>query len=408
MAGAVPSIPGIKAPPQYADGLRQVVARLLRRKNTNFPGAQPVSFNKSHIKENLEKEDYFVCEKSDGIRCLMFLTQEGENEATYLIDRKNDYYYVQGLHFPLQDNVQRFHTDCIVDGELVLDDLGNGKTVMKFLVFDSLIIDGKLLTERTLDKRLGYFRELVYKPYAQLCKNYPEEVEFFPFQIDFKDMEYSYALPKLWNEVIPKLKHGCDGLIFTSRLTPYIFGTDEKILKWKPAEENSIDFRLTLHFPIYTDPEDEANSFIDYDAQPTTILSVWCGDKTYKPYGELYLDEEEWNKLKALQEPLDERVVECVFDNKKNVWRYLRFRDDKLTPNHISVVEKIVVSVKDGVTKEELLEAHQRIREAWKRRARQEEENNRLRERERQRRANEDGHNHYNHERPGEKRKIQG
>ncbi|KAK7204294.1 mRNA capping enzyme, catalytic domain-containing protein [Myxozyma melibiosi] len=377
MAGSVPDIPGVRAPARYAEGLRQDVARLLRRHNTSFPGAQPVSFLKRHIAENLEREDYFVCEKSDGIRCLMYLTREGDAEATYLIDRKNNYYYVQGLHFPLQDDFQKFHVDCIVDGELVLDHEDDGREVLRYLVFDSLVIDGKLMTERTLDKRLGYFRELVYKPYDNLCKQFPDEVQFFPFLIDFKDMEFSYALPKLWNDVIPRLKHGTDGLIFTSRLTPYVFGTDEKILKWKPAEENSIDFRLTLHFPTYTDPDDPSISYPDYDSQPTTMLSVYVESNVYKPYGELYLTPSEWQTLKSLNEPLDERIVECVHDKTLNSWRYLRFRDDKLTPNHISIVEKIEMSVRDGVTKEELLNANTRIREAWKKRIAHEKERGR-------------------------------
>ncbi|KAK9469667.1 mRNA capping enzyme, catalytic domain-containing protein [Lipomyces arxii] len=405
MPGTTPTIPGVRVPPQYAEGLRLEVARLLHRHSTSFPGAQPVSFLSRHIVENLEADDYFVCEKSDGIRCLMYLSRENDAEATYLIDRKNDFYYVQGMHFPLVEDVSRYHVDCLVDGELVLDDMGNGKTIMRYLVFDSLVIDGKLLTERTLDKRLGYFRELVYKPYEALCKSFPQEVEYFPFLIDFKDMQFSYALPKLWNEIIPNLKHGSDGLIFTSRTTPYIFGTDEKILKWKPAEENSIDFRLKLHFPIYTNPDDESDTYIDYDAQPATILSVMIDRNTFKPFGELYLEPEEWEKLKAVNEPLDERVVECVMDKEKNMWRYLRFRDDKPSPNHVSVAEKVVESVKDGVTKEELLDAHLKIREAWKRRIKQQEELHRARERDRERRVN-DGLNTGNHERPGEKRKL--
>jgi hypothetical protein len=42
---------------------------------------------------------YFLCEKTDGIRCLLYCTQaEDGREIHYLIDRKNDYYFVTGTN----------------------------------------------------------------------------------------------------------------------------------------------------------------------------------------------------------------------------------------------------------------------------------------------------------------------
>ena len=42
-------------------------------------------------------------------------------------------------------------------------------------------------------------------------------------------MELSYAIEKMFNEVLPSLKHGNDGLIFTCRNSAYRFGTDNKM-----------------------------------------------------------------------------------------------------------------------------------------------------------------------------------
>jgi len=61
-----------------------------------------------------------------------------------------------------------------------------------------------------------------------------------------KKMEFSYGLTKILEFEIPRLKHKNDGLIFTSINSPYIPGTCQKMLKWKPPHENTIDFKLTL------------------------------------------------------------------------------------------------------------------------------------------------------------------
>jgi mRNA guanylyltransferase len=44
-----------------------------------------------------------------------------------------------------------------------------------------------------------------------------------------KTMQLSYGLDLVLREVIPKLKHKSDGLIFTSSIAPYAPGTCEKM-----------------------------------------------------------------------------------------------------------------------------------------------------------------------------------
>jgi mRNA guanylyltransferase len=42
------------------------------KRANSFPGSQPISFGSEHI-DSLLTEDYLVCEKSDGVRYLLFL-----------------------------------------------------------------------------------------------------------------------------------------------------------------------------------------------------------------------------------------------------------------------------------------------------------------------------------------------
>ena len=372
MGGSVPAIPGVKAQGDLLGNLRQEVADLLQRRSTAFPGAQPVSFAAQHILE-LQKQDYYVCEKSDGIRCLMYLTSDvGPREVTYLIDRKNDYYWVDNLHFPLPDDEREFHEGTLVDGELVNDVEPNGSIQMRYLVFDCLMLDGNSLMHRTLDKRLAYFKEKVYKPYRALYDKYPDEIQYLTFHVKFKEMEFSYAIEKMFSSILPSLPHGNDGLIFTCRNSPYKFGTDEHILKWKREDENSVDFMLTLAWPkIDPDSEDEAEGitspYEDYDATPRFDLAVMYGANDYRPYATMYLEPHEWEKLKSLGEPLDNRIAEC-YQDRQNRWRFLRFRDDKKEANHISTVNSVMESIQDKVSESDLIRNARKIRDEWKKR----------------------------------------
>ncbi|KAH8434792.1 mRNA guanylyltransferase [Aspergillus melleus] len=381
MSNSVPDLDavGIKAEPDLADQFRREVAQLLGRNNLNFPGAQPVSFSSRHLTE-LQRQDYYVCEKTDGIRCLMYFArgdpESGNAEIHYLIDRKNEYRYVPGLHFPLpdDDSFQSFHVDTLVDGELVNDTYDDGTQQLKYLVFDCLVLDGQSLMHRTLDKRLAYFKEKVLKPYNALFERFPEEKAHRIFAVEDKSTQFSYGIEMMFREIIPKVKkiHGNDGLIFTCRSTPYRIGTDEHILKWKPPAENTIDFRLRLEFPILEpDSEDEADGitepYPDYDALPIFHLFVGLNSNEYRFFGEMFVTPEQWEEMKALGQPLDDSIVECSKDEQGR-WRFHRIRDDKADANHISTVEKVLESIQDRVTEEDLIRCAPAIKTAWKRR----------------------------------------
>ncbi|KOS18409.1 mRNA-capping enzyme subunit alpha [Escovopsis weberi] len=381
--GPISSIeePGIRAEGQLLFTMRKEVAELLGRTQTSFPGAQPVSFARQHLEE-MTKQDYYVCEKSDGIRYLLYSTEdESKREAHYLIDRKNDYWYINNncLHFPLENDVKAFHTDTLIDGELVWDGLPNGKKEPRFLVFDCLVMDGNKLMDRTLDKRLAYFKERLYTPYQRLFREYPDERAYQPFFVEMKPFQLGYGIEMMFKQVLPSLKHGNDGLIFTCRNTPYKHGTDPHILKWKPPEENTIDLRMRLQFPTVEPDELEradgvTEPFVDYDSVPKATLHVYRGDAgpdRYEYFAELTLTEDEWETMKGLGDPLNDRIVECNVDD-HGCWRLLRFRDDKAEANHKSTVESVKVSINDRVSEKDLYAAAGKIRDMWKVRQAQE------------------------------------
>jgi mRNA guanylyltransferase len=374
-----PPMPGRPLSHDEASYLKEHVAETLNRDNLRFPGAQPVSFAREHVAE-LQRKEYFMCEKTDGLRCLLFMwwreSAQGPEPVTFLIDRKNNYYELDPpLRIPYYQNPgaqEQFLFGTILDGELVHDQYPNEKTPrLNFYVFDCLAVDGTNVTEKTLDKRLGRFQEWVLKPYHAKLKA-TTNPDLRPFALKEKKTYPAYSIRQMLDNVLPNLKHGNDGLIFTCKTTRYQFGTDKNILKWKPPHENTIDFKLRLgEFPLI-DPQDGEDGLIhDYDAIPAPLqLLVLHNDNNYKYFAELAVTPAEWEIMKGLNERLDGRIIEC-FRSVAGQWKYKaegdgtpRWRDDKKDANHISTVNSVLASIEDPVTEEMLLGNEEKVREA--------------------------------------------
>ncbi|KAF8634090.1 hypothetical protein AX15_001092 [Amanita polypyramis BW_CC] len=366
----VPELPGTLVPrhsPQE-QWLKGHVAHICRLDSEKFPGSQPVSFSTKDL-EKLESKDYWVCEKSDGIRVLLIIATDptSRDQSVYIIDRHNAYRALHGLFFPHHENPLRPLGNTVVDGELVLDvDPQTKKEVLRFLAFDCLVVDDQTVMSRPLDKRYGRLKEWFYKPYAKMIRDHPHVAISHPFDIKVKDITFSYYVDKVFSVDIPALQHGTDGLIYTCVNTSYTPGTDSNILKWKPPSENSIDFKLVLRFPpLKVNPK-----MPDFCAKPFFLLYVWCGDDQGKPkyeeYDTMYVEDEEWEGMKRTREQIDDRIVEVHWDPTVSHWRMMRFRDDKPSGNHKTVVENIISSIADGVEKETLMARSNAIRNAWK------------------------------------------
>jgi mRNA guanylyltransferase len=249
----------------------------------------------------------------------------------------------------------------------------DGTKKLRYLVFDCVVLDGEPLMNRPLDKRIGRYFEFVDKPLKQFYAKYPDDAKLFAFEVRFKAMDKPYALEEMFNHKLPNLPHGNDGLVFTCKSTMYVSGTDEHILKWKPAHENSIDFKLSLgSFPLIT--YEDGTTVEDWDAKPTFDLLVYHGGDSNLPFATLYITDADWEAMKSISQQLDGRIIECYKDSQSR-WRFKaeenggpRFRDDKMTANHISTVKKVLESIDDGVTQDELIQAAPQIMRAWKRR----------------------------------------
>lgn len=183
-----PRIPGRQLSEMEASQARAFIGNLLEINGpgaTAFPGAQPVSLGASHL-ERLLTEDFFVSEKADGIRVLLYASVDRQTKAPYtlLFDRRNDYYRLDGFGIPSAADPRIWVSDTLIDGELVNDTVAspNGpKLELQFLAFDTLLCEGEKTFQKSYHKRIGRLRSLIISYMKRVDKD-PHYARIQPFR----------------------------------------------------------------------------------------------------------------------------------------------------------------------------------------------------------------------------------
>eukprot|EP00768_Dysnectes_brevis_P004872 gnl/Dysnectes_brevis/3528_a4481_859.p1 GENE.gnl/Dysnectes_brevis/3528_a4481_859~~gnl/Dysnectes_brevis/3528_a4481_859.p1 ORF type:complete len:448 (-),score=65.01 gnl/Dysnectes_brevis/3528_a4481_859:31-1374(-) len=209
---------------------------------THFPGSQPVSLESRTGLTKIVTERYVACEKTDGTRFLLLVPkqvpQKGKPIIAYLIGRRFEF-----IQFNLQfrdKKAMKFKVwPSLFDGELVTDTITRpgttqSKTFLSFYIFDAMNFAGRDLSKLNLVERLKRV-----KPFLNLVRS--PDVKMVP-----KRMYPKSKLAHLFSTVLPSLPHENDGIIFTPVDPPYKPGTCPGIMKWKPREKNSVDFKVKV------------------------------------------------------------------------------------------------------------------------------------------------------------------
>ena len=242
--------------------------------NDRFIGANALSMTRvSDANENdmldfkylrNNKEDYLVCAKSDGMRYLLFVCNNGR---VYFNDRKSQYFEVKCFvppffnRFVPGDGGSKLIVEYIFDGECVLNKKEAERMKkdpsyvpeLQFLAFDTLVykqLSNPLLKYEMRLKLIDEFQNK-FRFYERFFEK--ERSEYFSLpelknipRIEFilKDFYECSKLDFLMTQIIEKdlLPHENDGLIFTKNNYPYLPGRNNGILKWKPNHLNTVDF----------------------------------------------------------------------------------------------------------------------------------------------------------------------
>ena len=188
-----------------------------------FVGAQPESLCKDKI-SNLYKYEYSVTDKADGDRVFLFVNQMGD---VYFMDNNLNKIFKTDIKCDKQKG-----GISILDGEMVRVD-----NQIYFLAFDIFYFNNTDLrgnNDYLLKRRLEILQNLVKsfsktKFYSVICKDYY-----------FGNV---FSASKKILDSVNEMKCKNDGLIFTPVNEPYPKTKKwSSLLKWKPAELNTIDF----------------------------------------------------------------------------------------------------------------------------------------------------------------------
>ena len=406
-------------------------------KNINFMGPNPVSLSLNELNPNNPHSilsGYVVTEKADGIRAELFIDKESNG---YLITQKKEIIYT-GLLF-------KGYTNVILDGEYITKNK-DGKEIKLYMIFDIYYLDngeypfqpytlpwiGKKKSDICRSSILSDFKSncnikpnklssirdgiyihnfskdkyiddsdlirIGYKQYYEGPKSLKKDKNDLNKYSNIKGI--CKVSKKIWDRYLSKDKsyeYNIDGLIYLPMYYPVlsnkedivnnnINGTWSQNYKWKPPEENTIDFRVKI---IKDEKNKKANKITTMTKNKKIIkclqVNLYVGYDIKKDLTTDFTEKILFNRDKKLNEilfnpPFEEDSIHiCNIPMKDNKciclkdktelqdnyiyemkyepnnpfgyqWVPLRIRDDKIRPNNSDTADSVWSTIKFPVS----------------------------------------------------------
>ena len=345
---------------RFLPGYQALIQRLTRSSEAprGFPGSMPVTLSRRHLRM-LHDADYLVLEKSDGVRYLLYATEQ----AVLLLDRRLDAYAVVPYPVLIMPDGS-LHAGTLLDGELVR----NQRTGQyEYLVYDVLAVQGDVEIARQdyrvrLDaiERYATFPRSLHPATAGCLRIRRKDVyEKGELSLLFSRIQQrhvvaanddddddggggigEYRYEHLRADGV--LSNGNDGLVFTPVKLPYTLRTCAALLKYKYPTHHTVDFTLWLEGDS---GGHDVHTFLGYRSENgiTRYREVYFPTRRKRAW---FADYSQWHEC----------IIECTYDRQAGEWRYLRRRTDKESPNYASVVMDCLEAIAESITCEELLQ----------------------------------------------------
>eukprot|EP01113_Clastostelium_recurvatum_P041588 TRINITY_DN662_c0_g1_i1.p1 TRINITY_DN662_c0_g1~~TRINITY_DN662_c0_g1_i1.p1 ORF type:complete len:690 (+),score=156.10 TRINITY_DN662_c0_g1_i1:38-2107(+) len=329
------------------DSLRDMVLECLDhediRGRETFPGTMPIGFSKRYIPGiQASGFEYYVSEKTDGLRYFLLITKDGP----FLADRRFDFYLVQGFQL-LMDIFATEEEYTLLDGEMVRH-IKTGKPM--YMIFDVLrVVTAGSVVKAVLSERLKFISSIVQNYREIASKLNPDTL---PFELIGKNFLKKSGLDQIFKSIHQKDNgegviervyadgkrcHHTDGLIFTPNL-PYLAYTAQQVMKWKYVDKLTIDFKLKMR-----------NGRWFLMCQGTEGKDIECREANFSKS-----DADHITRDRLRSRDRENMVIECSFDLKTGMWKYHGPRPDKNKANFITIVIDTMEVVAENITPEEL------------------------------------------------------
>jgi len=229
--------------------------------NATFISPKPVSMLHSHLQPRNKINiisNYTVTDKADGVSYLLYVSSNGR---LYLIDN------LINMKFLGVTNTE--YSNSLFNGELI-SKTKDGLTCCDYMMYDAYVIKN----ENVMNLPLHSLNDTV-KTRIQLCNEFEMSTLSHTQTISVRIITKTFheATPQknifemakeIWNKK-DSYRYKLDGLIFTPSNKPVAFSerkrdymihtnrTWEYNIKWKPSEENTIDFLISMDTEVKND-----------------------------------------------------------------------------------------------------------------------------------------------------------
>jgi len=328
-------------PPQLKS-LQVMVQKMCGWTRNGFPGAQPVSMTYRSL-DLLSQTPYKVSWKADGTRYMMLIKG---NREVYMVDRDNAFFLIPDLTFPRRKEPSEHIYGTLLDGEMIFDEV-NDKKIPRYLIYDIIKFQDLDVGKTDFDRRLLCIEKEIISPRRDKMAAGELDSNTQPFGIRIKpfwDLTSANARKLLEGKFSHEVSHKTDGLIFQAMTWKYIGGRCDEMLKWKPADMNSVDFLLRVIREQKPGMLPETKGY----------LHVGGMERPFSELGKVTKDLMQYNG----------KIIECTFDFTSKQWKFMRQRVDKSFPNSFDTAKGVCESIERPVTKEMLYDFIDK--RAWK------------------------------------------